>query len=115
MIKGDNNMNLKLRLKNKATLLAIVLAAVAFVYQVLGMLGVAVPVSEDTVVQIVGIIINLLVGLGILIDPTTAGVGDSARAMQYDEPVRYTTPDESFPVGGEGNYTSEEDQEANEV
>lgn len=107
-------MNLKLRLKNKATLLAIVLAAVAFVYQVLGILGVAIPVSEDAVVQIVGIIINLLVGLGILVDPTTAGVGDSARAMQYHEPVQYTTPDEAFPVGGEGEYITEEEHEEND-
>lgn len=107
-------MNLKLRLQNKPTLLAIVLAAVAFVYQVLGLLGVAVPVSEDTVVQIVGIIINLLVGLGILIDPTTAGIGDSARAMTYEEPSRVTVPDATFPVGGENETTGEAEHEADE-
>lgn len=94
-------MNLKLRLKNKATLLAIVLAAVAFLYQIAGLLGVAVPITEDQVVQIVGIIINLLVGLGILVDPTTAGIKDSTRALSYEEPSRVTVPDEHFPVGGE--------------
>lgn len=105
-------MNLKLRLKNKATLLAIVLAAVAFIYQILGLLGVAVPVTEDQVVQIAGIIINLLVGLGVLIDPTTAGVKDSARALTYEEPTRVTVPDERFRAGGE--YLTEEDHEAKE-
>ena len=107
-------MNIKLRLKNKATLLAIVATAVAFVYQVLGILGVAVPVSQDVVIQIAGIVINLLVGFGILIDPTTAGVGDSARAMQYEEPVQYTTPDADFPVGGENDALYEEEHEAEE-
>lgn len=105
-------MNLKLRLKNKATLLAIVLAAVAFVYQVLGLLGVAVPITEDQAIQIAGIIINLLVGLGILVDPTTAGVGDSARAMTYTEPARVSAPGPGFPAGGE--YLDELGHEADD-
>ena len=94
-------MNLKLRLKNKATLVAIVLATVAFLYQLAGLIGIAVPITEDQVIQFVGIIINLLVGLGILVDPTTAGVGDSARAKSYEEPSRVTIPDAAFPAGGE--------------
>lgn len=94
-------MNIKLRLKNKTTLIALAATLVAFLYQVMGILGVTIPVSQDTAIQIVGIIINLLVGLGILIDPTTAGIGDSARAMQYEEPQRVTVPDVAFPAGGE--------------
>ena len=94
-------MNLKLRLKNKATLLAIVLATVAFLYQLAGLIGIAVPITEDQVIQLVGIIINLLVGLGILVDPTTAGIKDSARALSYEEPSRVTVPDAHFPAGGE--------------
>ena len=101
-------MNLKLRLKNKATLLAIILAMIALVYQVLGLLGIAVPLTEDQVVQIAGIIINLLVGLGILVDPTTAGVSDSIRAMGYDEPVKATHPDDDFPAGGESDVLYDE-------
>lgn len=107
-------MNIKLRLKNKTTLLAIVLAAVAFVYQILGILGVAIPISQDAVIQIVGIVINLLVGLGILVDPTTAGVGDSARAMTYEEPAQVTIPDGGFPVGGENEAVTEDEHEEHE-
>ena len=107
-------MNLKLRLKNKATLLAIIVAAVALVYQILGLLGVAIPITEDQAIQIAGIIINLLVGLGILVDPTTAGIGDSARAMSYEEPSRVTVPDQYFPMGGENEATTEEEHEAQE-
>lgn len=79
-------MNLKLRLKNKATLLALVLAVVTCIYQVCGILGIVPPVSGDTVTQLIGVLANLLVGLGVLVDPTTAGVTDSTQAMAYDAP-----------------------------
>lgn len=105
-------MNLKLRLKNKATLTAIVLTAVAFIYQILGLVGVVPPVSEEQVTKIAGIVINLLAILGILVDPTTAGVKDSARAMTYEEPTRVTVPDEGFKAGGE--HLTEADHEAKE-
>lgn len=96
-------MNWKLRFKNKATLIAIVAAAVAFVYQILGILHIVPPITEEQVMQILGIIINILVGLGILVDPTTAGIGDSARAMTYTEPGKMTIPDKDFPMGAEGD------------
>lgn len=79
-------MNLKLRLKNKTTLLALILAAVSFVYQVCGIVGIVPPVSEDSITQMVGAVLNVLVGLGVLVDPTTAGVTDSTQAMAYDAP-----------------------------
>lgn len=79
-------MNLKLRLKNKATLLALILAAVSFVYQVCGIVGIVPPVSEDSITQAIGAILNILVGLGVLVDPTTAGVTDSTQVMAYDAP-----------------------------
>lgn len=79
-------MNLKLRLKNKATLLALILAAVSFVYQVCGIIGVVPPVSEDSITQMVGAVLNVLVGLGVLVDPTTAGITDSTQALAYDTP-----------------------------
>lgn len=79
-------MNLKLRLKNKATLLALILAAVSFVYQVCGIVGIVPPVSEDSITQAIGAILNILVGLGVLVDPTTSGVTDSTQALAYDAP-----------------------------
>lgn len=80
------NINWKLRLQNKATLTALVMALVALVYQVLGVFGVVPRVSQDQVTTIISMVINILCLLGIVVDPTTAGVGDSARAMSYDEP-----------------------------
>lgn len=104
-------MNWKLRFKNKATLIAIVAAAVAFFYQLLGILNIVPPVTEEQAMQVLGIIINILVGLGILVDPTTAGIGDSARAMTYSEPGIHTIPDDGFLVGGEGDYVFADEHE----
>lgn len=79
------NINWILRLKNKATLTALIAAALAFGYQVAGILGVVPPVSQDALAQAAMLLVNLLVALGVVVDPTTQGVGDSERAMGYTE------------------------------
>lgn len=79
-------INWKLRLQNKATLVAIVAAIIALVYQILGLIGVVPAVSQGAVEQTASMVINLLVLLGIVVDPTTAGTSDSAQALGYDEP-----------------------------
>lgn len=79
-------MNWKLRLQNKATLTTLILAIVAFVYQILGLFGVVPAISQNDVINLIGLVINLLVTLGIVVDPTTSGVTDSAQAMTYTEP-----------------------------
>ena len=81
-------INWKVRLKNKTWLLAFAGAIVAFVYQILGMLGVVDPFAEDNVTQIIGLLVNLLVALGIVQDPTTAGMSDSSEALSYSEPKK---------------------------
>lgn len=80
------NINWKLRLQNKTTLTALIMALVALVYQMLGVCGVVPRVAQDQVTTIVSMVINILCLLGIVVDPTTAGVGDSTRAMTYNEP-----------------------------
>lgn len=79
-------MNWKLRLKNKTTLVTLIAAALAFVYQVLGLFNVVPSVSEESLMNIATMVINLLCILGIVVDPTTPGVADSERAMTYDKP-----------------------------
>ena len=80
------NINWVLRLKNKATLTALIAAALAFCYQVAGIFGVVPPVSQDALAQAAMLLVNILVALGVVVDPTTAGIGDSERAMNYTEP-----------------------------
>ena len=55
-------------------------------YTVLGAFEVVPALSEDVVVNIVTALISALTTVGVLIDPTTKGVGDSERAMGYDTP-----------------------------
>lgn len=79
-------INWQLRLKNKATLTALIAAVLAFVYQLCGIFGAVPPISQEQATQALGIVVNLLVALGVLVDPTTAGVGDSAKALAYAAP-----------------------------
>lgn len=81
-------INWKLRFQNRVTLTAIVLAVIALVYQILGIVGIVPAVSQETIVQLAGAVINLLVLLGIVVDPTTDGIGDSDRARGYESPYR---------------------------
>ena len=80
------NTNWPRRLQNKTTLTAIILALVALVYQVLGLFGVVPKIPQDELTTVIGMVINLLCLLGIVVDPTTDGVSDSARALSYDKP-----------------------------
>lgn len=79
-------INWKLRLKNKVTLTAIILGVVGIAYKVLAMLGIVPPISENEVVEVVMLVIELLVLLGVVVDPTTAGASDSQQAMNYEKP-----------------------------
>ena len=79
-------INWYVRFQSRPFVVAFCTAVIAFIYQILGMFGVVPPVAEDTIFQFVAIVANLLVGLGILVDPTTKGIADSQRAMTYTEP-----------------------------
>lgn len=80
------NINWKLRLQNKTTLTTLILAIIAFAYQVLGIFGIVPGIDQNTMVNTCGLIINLLVAVGIVVDPTTAGISDSTKALEYTEP-----------------------------
>ncbi len=79
-------INWKLRLQNKTTLVTLIALCVTFVYQILGLFGVVPKVAQDEIVNTIGLLINILVVLGVVVDPTTAGVSDSTNALTYDAP-----------------------------
>lgn len=56
---------------------------VAFVFDVLALLDVAPAIGEEGVMQAVTALLTLLSAVGVIIDPTTDGAGDSDRAMEY--------------------------------
>lgn len=83
-------INWRERLKNKAFIITMATLVIAFIYQVLAVCGVVPKITQDTITELISMIVNLLGMLGVLIDPTTPGVSDSDRAMTYgtDEDVR---------------------------
>ena len=81
-----DKINWKLRLQNKTTLAALLAACVTLIYMVLGLFGVVPPVGQSAVLEVAGVVLNILVLLGIVVDPTTPGIDDSARARGYTAP-----------------------------
>lgn len=82
-------INWKARFKNKTFVITFVTLLVTFIFQILGLFGVVPSISEESIVNVLTIGVNVLATLGVLVDPTTDGVSDSDRAMTY-----YTDDDE---------------------
>ena len=57
-------------------------------YQWLGYFDIAPVVTQDAVLQLASAVLQVLSLLGLIVDPTTAGVADSERAMKYEEPYQ---------------------------
>lgn len=66
----------KTRFKNKTVLLSLIVAALAFIYQLLGLFSIAPPVSQDEVINVCTLGLNFLVILGVITDPNTPGMTD---------------------------------------
>ena len=73
-------INFKLRLKNKATLVALISA----VFLMLQQFGLHIPTNIQ---EGLNTFVGILVILGIVTDPTTKGIGDSERALNYEQPL----------------------------
>lgn len=80
-------INWKLRLKNRATLAALIASAVSLSYILLGIFDIVPSVTESQVTDLAAAILNALTLMGVLIDPTTEGLEDSERALCYDAPA----------------------------
>ena len=88
-MKGELNMNRtnwKVRFKNKIWLGSFLSLIVSFVYSMLGLFDVFPAVTRNNVMEILNQILTFLGLIGVIVDPTTAGIGDSERAMGYEEP-----------------------------
>ena len=79
-------MNFILRLKNKATLTALVGAILLFIKQITEAFGVDLSEQIEQVSGLIGAIITFLVGVGVVTDPTTVGVKDSGITKTYAKP-----------------------------
>ena len=83
-------INWKVRVKNKNFWLSLIPAIILLVQVVAAPFGLVLDLGElgNQLLAIVNAIFAVLVILGIVEDPTTAGVGDSSQAMTYTEPKK---------------------------
>lgn len=81
-------INWTVRLKNKAFWLAIVPALLLLIQVVAAVFGFTLNLGDlgNKLIAVVNAAFAVLSVLGIVTDPTTAGVSDSEQAMTYTEP-----------------------------
>ena len=79
-------INWKVRFKNKVWLTTFFSLIVGFIYNILAMFDIFPKVTQNVVTQIIGEVLTFLGLIGVIVDPTTAGIQDSNRAMSYTEP-----------------------------
>lgn len=80
------NINWKVRFQNKAFLTGLILLVVVFIYDLLQLLGIAPVVTQSVVMQVAEGILTILGMVGVIADPTTAGLTDSRQALTYTSP-----------------------------
>ena len=83
-----SKINWLVRIKNKAFWIAAIPAILLLAQQVLKIFGVQVDFGEigNNLLEIVNTVFFILALIGVVNDPTTAGLKDSLMARTYDEP-----------------------------
>ncbi len=79
-------INWKVRIKQPAFWIATIPVMITFIYSVLAFAGITPSITEDIAQNLFIAVVALLAQFGIIVDPTTKGVSDSDRAMNYDNP-----------------------------
>ena len=81
-------INWKVRVKNKTFWLSLIPAVLLLVQVVAAVFGVSLDLGDlgNRLLAVVNALFAVLAILGVVNDPTTAGVSDSARALTYDKP-----------------------------
>lgn len=79
-------INWTVRLRNKTFLASLISLVIVFVYNLLQLLEITPQVDQNVIMQVVEGVLTILGMVGVIADPTTAGLADSDRAMTYSEP-----------------------------
>lgn len=81
-------INWLVRIRNKAFWVAVIPALALLVQAVAAVFGYSLDFSTlvGKILAVVDAVFALLVILGVVVDPTTDGIGDSNRAMGYTKP-----------------------------
>lgn len=83
-------MNWKVRIKNKTFWLTVIPAVLLLIQVAAAVFGYTLDFGDlgNKLLAVVNAVFALLAILGIVNDPTTAGVADSTQAMNYKEPKK---------------------------
>lgn len=81
-------INWKVRVKSKKFWLAMIPAILILIQVVLALFGVTFDITnlQEKLLAVVNAVFVVLAILGIVTDPTTAGISDSKQALTYDVP-----------------------------
>lgn len=85
-----NQINWKVRIANKTFWLSLIPAVLLLVQVVASVFGFTLDLGElgNKLLEVVNALFAVLAILGVVNDPTTAGVADSQRAMSYEAPYK---------------------------
>lgn len=83
-------MNWKVRIKNKTFWLTVIPAILLLVQVIAAVFGYTLDFGDlgNKLLAVVNAVFALLAILGVVNDPTTAGVADSSQALTYQEPKK---------------------------
>lgn len=81
-------INWTVRIKNKNFWLAVIPAVLLLIQAVAAVFGFTLDLGDigNKLIAVVNAVFGVLVVLGVVVDPTTAGISDSNRAMNYKKP-----------------------------
>lgn len=84
-------INWKVRLKNKTFWITLVPVLVLLLKAIANLLGLEIEIAsiEGWLLELIEAVFILLGVIGIVTDPTTAGLNDSSQALTYDKPKDY--------------------------
>lgn len=82
------NINWTVRIKNKNFWLAVIPAVLLLVQTVAAVFGYTLDLGDigNRLIAVVNAVFGVLVVLGVVVDPTTAGISDSKQARGYNFP-----------------------------
>lgn len=81
-----NKINWKVRAQSGAFWAGVLGAVTVAVFAVLDLCGVDMGIDADRVISVGMLVLSALAAIGVISDPTTKGLSDSAQALTYAAP-----------------------------
>ena len=83
-------INWLVRVKNKAFWVAFIPAVLLLIQVIASVFNIQIDLGNlgNKLLEVVNAVFSILVILGVVTDPTTSGITDSAQALEYTEPKK---------------------------